>query len=74
MKDIESRLLQVFSELQSALPSLSALNFEIHRFSGIAAPKLSGFYHTDDGCFQYETIDKLKEILILSGRSKKVVK
>jgi hypothetical protein len=73
MKDIESRLLQVFSELQGALPKLSTLNFEIHKFSGIPAPKLSGFYHTDEGCFHYETIDKLKEILILSGKSKKVV-
>ena len=73
MKDIESRLLKVFRELQGALPSLATLKFEIHEFSGIAALQISGYYHTDEGCFQYETIDKLKEILILSEKSKKVV-
>ena len=73
MKDIESRLLKVFKELQGALPSLAAVNFEIHKFSGVTVPKLSGFYHTDEGCFHFLTIDELKEALILSEKSKNVV-
>ena len=74
MKKLELKLLQAFKDLQNTFPNLTALSFEIHKFAGESEPTVCGFYHPDEKCFSYDSMDELAGKFNLSKKAKEAPK